>query len=75
MAKIENYPPGTFCWAELATSDQTAAKAFYSAMFGWEFDDMPIPGGVYTIFRSGDDSALFTPNPPMSELSGRPTSR
>jgi len=60
MAKIENYPPGTFCWAELATSDQTAAKAFYSAMFGWEFDDMPIPGGVYTIFRSGADSAAAT---------------
>jgi predicted enzyme related to lactoylglutathione lyase len=26
-------------------------------MFGWAFDDMPIPGGVYTIFQSDGNSA------------------
>jgi len=35
MGKIESYAPGSFCWAELATSDAAAAKRFYSEMFGW----------------------------------------
>ena len=29
MAERTSYPPGTFSWAELATSDADAAKAFY----------------------------------------------
>ena len=29
MAKIESYTPGSFCWAELATTDPAAAKQFY----------------------------------------------
>ncbi len=30
------HPPGTFCWAELATTDQNAGIAFYRALFGWD---------------------------------------
>ena len=29
------HPAGTFCWAELATSDTDGAKAFYTGLFGW----------------------------------------
>ncbi len=32
---------GMFCWPELATTDTTAAKAFYGALLGWIF----APGG------------------------------
>jgi hypothetical protein len=32
---------GSFCWMELATSDQSAAKNFYSLLFGWEPKDHP----------------------------------
>jgi predicted enzyme related to lactoylglutathione lyase len=53
MAKIESYAPGSFCWAELATSDADAAKQFYGDMFGWTTMDYPMPAGVYTMFRSG----------------------
>ena len=28
---------GAMCWNELVTADAAAAKAFYSALFGWEF--------------------------------------
>ena len=31
MTETMNYPPGTFCWVDLATSDTAAAKAFYAA--------------------------------------------
>jgi uncharacterized protein len=59
MANIDHHPAGSFCWIELATTDQTAAKSFYSALFGWEPHDSPMgPGEFYTIFRlNGRDAA------------------
>jgi len=58
MAKIETYAPGSFCWAELATTDPAAAKQFYSEMFGWNALDVPMPQGVYTLFQvDGNDAA------------------
>jgi predicted enzyme related to lactoylglutathione lyase len=43
-----------FCWVELATSDQAAAKKFYTSLFGWTTEDSPMgPGGFYTMFRLG----------------------
>ena len=65
MAKIESYAPGSFCWAELATSDAAAAKQFYGEMFGWTAVDMPMPEGVYTLFQAGgDDAAAVYSAPP-----------
>jgi predicted enzyme related to lactoylglutathione lyase len=56
MAKIESYSPGSFCWAELATTDAADAKRFYGDMFGWSALDHPMPNGVYTMFQlEGDD--------------------
>jgi len=59
MAHIDKHSAGSFCWIELATTDQSAAKAFYAALFGWNPNDMPMgPGEVYTIFRlDGRDAA------------------
>jgi hypothetical protein len=52
MAIVEKIIPGSFCWLELATSDQPAAKQFYSSLFGWTSDDYPMgPDGTYTIFQ------------------------
>src|SRR5580698_7603283 len=65
MAKIESYTPGSFCWAELATSDSAAAKQFYGDMFGWSALDHPMPNGVYTMFQSaGDDVGAVYQAPP-----------
>jgi predicted enzyme related to lactoylglutathione lyase len=50
VGKRESYEPGTFCWADLTTTD---AEAFYGDLFGWKFRDDEIPGGVYTK-RHGD---------------------
>lgn len=52
MAHVDKHPPGDFCWMELATTDQNAAKKFYSSLFGWAPNDMPMGrDSFYTIFR------------------------
>jgi predicted enzyme related to lactoylglutathione lyase len=57
MTQVQSYPPGSFCWIELATTDAPDAKRFYSALFGWDFQDIPIaPGLVYTTSRIGSGS-------------------
>jgi uncharacterized protein len=63
MAEVDVHPPGAFCWIELATSDQDAAKKFYGSLFGWGFFDAPMgPDGAYTIFqlRGRDVAACYT---------------
>src|SRR5215472_5336755 len=59
MADTAKHPAGSFCWIELSTSDQPAAKKFYSSLFGWTPNDSPMgPDEVYTIFKlNGEDSA------------------
>lgn len=47
--------PGAFCWNELYTPDPKAAGDFYSRLFGWTREAMPLPTGQeYTIFKKGD---------------------
>ena len=44
-------PRDTFGWVDLASTDQEAAKKFYSELFEWEAQDGPLPdGGYYTNF-------------------------
>jgi predicted enzyme related to lactoylglutathione lyase len=59
MTNIDKHPAGSFCWVELATTDQAAAKNFYGSIFGWTPNDNPMgPGEVYTIFKlEGRDAA------------------
>jgi predicted enzyme related to lactoylglutathione lyase len=50
--EISKHPPGTFCWIELGTTDQNAAKKFYSELFGWGINDVPMgPDSFYTMFQ------------------------
>jgi predicted enzyme related to lactoylglutathione lyase len=55
-AEVAGTPPlGQFTWHELATSDNEAAFAFYSDLFGWDAItrmDMGPTVGVYLIFGS-----------------------
>ena len=62
MQETPEYKPGTFCWVELATSDNEAAKTFYTKLFGWTFVDHPMgPDMVYTMLQlNGKDvGALY----------------
>src|SRR5256886_12417062 len=56
LPNIEKHAPGAFCWAELATTDQSAAINFYSKIFGWSANNMPMgPNDFYTIFRRSEE--------------------
>jgi predicted enzyme related to lactoylglutathione lyase len=52
---------------DLQTSDPDAAKQFYGTLFGWEYDDMPMPqGGTYSMSTiRGKYTAAIAPLPPM----------
>ena len=45
---------GVFSWSELMTTDIDAAKSFYSQLFDWSLQDMPMEGVTYTVIRAGD---------------------
>ena len=52
MGERTSHPPGTISWTDLVTSDLDAAKGFYRALLGWEFEDMPVgDGAVYSMAR------------------------
>lgn len=71
MGERSGYTPGTFCWTDLTTTDQDAAKAFYSGLFGWTAVDVPIgDAGFYSIMRLGDrDVAAIVKQPqPQADM-------
>lgn len=69
MQAETTYAPGTFCWVELGTTDATAAKQFYTELFGWMPHDNPIgPDMVYTMLKldGKDVGALYQLTPEMT---------
>jgi predicted enzyme related to lactoylglutathione lyase len=61
--------PSSFCYSELHTKDLTRAKAFYSELFGWKFEDLPVPGMQYAMVHTGGEQGSGAMNdaavPPM----------
>ena len=74
MGERTSYTPGTFSWTDLTTTDQDGAKAFYTALFGWEAIDNPVGDGVYyTMMRvDGKDVAAVSPQPQQQRDAGVP---
>jgi predicted enzyme related to lactoylglutathione lyase len=74
MPTRDSYAQGTPNWVDLQTTDQAAAKAFYSGVFGWSYDDQPMDGAaVYSIAQIGDDSvAAIAPQSPELAAAGAP---
>jgi predicted enzyme related to lactoylglutathione lyase len=63
MPPVTSYAPGMFCWADLATPDADAAKAFYTGLFGWTTVDSPTPAGVYVLLmKNGERVAALYEN-------------
>jgi len=70
MSEMTEYKPGTFCWPELVASDSNKAKEFYSKLFGWEINDMPIGNdNVYSmaLIRGKEAAALYQMWPEQTE--------
>jgi uncharacterized protein len=67
MAERTKYAAGTFSWTDLTTPDQDGAKAFYTGLFGWEADDIPLgDGAVYSMMMlGGKRAAAISPQPPQ----------
>lgn len=40
------WPPGTPAWADLMVTDLEAARAFYAAVLGWDYEEAPAPDGT-----------------------------
>jgi predicted enzyme related to lactoylglutathione lyase len=74
MGERTQYPPGTFCWIDLATTDQAAAKSFYAELFGWEAEDLPVGDGAsYSMMRlGGKDVAAIAEQPQQQRDAGVP---
>jgi uncharacterized protein len=73
MLERDGYVPGVPCWIDTSQPDPEAAVAFYSGLFGWEFEDaMPADSaGRYLIarLRGGDVAAVASQQeggPPMA---------
>jgi len=76
MGQRTQFTPGTFIWADLATTDQDAAKTFYGDLFSWTADDMPVgdeEGTVYSMMlRDGMPVAAIAPQQPAQTDAGVP---
>lgn len=49
----EPWPPGTPCWVDVQVDDTTAARDFYSSLFGWQVEDSPAEFGGYLMAMKG----------------------
>lgn len=47
--------PGTVSWNEHMGPDLGDAKAFYSGVFGWNYNDISTEGFLYSTFKAADD--------------------
>jgi predicted enzyme related to lactoylglutathione lyase len=75
MGERTSYEPGAFCWVDLTTTDQEGAKRFYSGLFGWEAEDIPVGDGgmTYSMQRvRGKDVAAIAPQPAQQREAGMP---
>jgi uncharacterized protein len=66
MPKITSYEPGMFCWVELSSSNAKAAKSFYTGLFGWSVNEIPMgEQGTYFIFQKdgADAGAMYEQSP------------
>jgi predicted enzyme related to lactoylglutathione lyase len=51
LGQRTSYAPGTFCWADLGTTDVESARSFYTDLFGWESEDQETDSGLYIMFK------------------------
>ena len=75
MGERTKHAPGTFSWADVTTTDQDAAKRFYTGLFGWDADDRPVGDGIYYSMMElgGRDVAAISPQQPQQREAGVPS--
>lgn len=74
MSDVTRYPPGTFSWLELSSTDAEGSLAFYTALFGWETETQQGEGWQYTLLRlRGKDVGGLYPMSAEQRAMGIPT--
>jgi len=71
MPEITSHAPGSFCWAEVGTLNAKKSKAFYSELFGWQYEDRPAGEfGVYTMCKLGgkDVAGFYELSPELTKM-------
>ena len=70
MPERTQYAPGTPSWVDIQTTDTAGAKAFYGALFGWEYNDRPAGHdadgnpAIYSLaVKNGKEVAAIAPIP------------
>ena len=64
---------GAFSWCELMTADPDAARTFYSKLFGWEMQQMPMQGMIYTVLKAGGEDVGGLMGMPPQAPEGTPS--
>ena len=72
MPRFERYAQGTPSYVELMTPDQEAAKAFYGALFGWEFEDVPMGDAGYYVAVEMEGDSIAGISGQMPGMEGHP---
>jgi len=67
MTNIDKHPAGTFCWIELHTTDQAAAKTFYGSLLVGRRTNNRWPCDYYT----GIQTFRATKRPPPCTAASR----
>ena len=55
-----------FVHVELNTQDLEKAKAFYTKLFAWKLEEMPMPNGNYTLIQVGEGTGGGMMKHPMA---------
>jgi uncharacterized protein len=74
MPEVTKHEPGTFSWIELSTHDVNAARKFYTDLFGWTVNEVPMgENGFYYLFqKNGRDAGAFYEMMPDLRAQGVP---
>ncbi len=74
MTRATSFQHGIPSWVDLSTTDQSAAKSFYGALFGWEFEDHPMgPEMMYSLaLKDGAAAAVIFTRHGQEEEMGIP---
>lgn len=61
MPNVTTHPPGAFCWIELMAADAAGARSFYSQLFDWTVNEIPMGemGNYYIFQKNGADAAAM----------------
>lgn len=54
MPRMTHYPQGAPCWVNYGATDVEAAKAFYTAVLGWRYEEKETYGSRWSMAHTGD---------------------